>query len=188
MRRPLAALLVAVVIPMAASAQTLPIGAHVPQPPVGANSTANLLFTAMMSVARAAASNPQAASAAALNYSIALQRYGSGDLNGAQSSAIRAMIEANTPQQTAIPTIVPLVPGEHPRVFAYPASSFAQIDADAFVAQARGAVAACTTAHHPQAKRAATLLDAAQHDDEMGQLFNAKVDAKSAIDLCAGPH
>jgi hypothetical protein len=187
MRRPLAALLVAVVIPTVASAQTLPIGAHVPQPQVGSSSTANLLFTTMMSIARAAASNPQAASSAALNYSIALQRYGSGDLNGAQSSAIRAMIEANTPQQTSIPTIAPLVPGEHPRVFAYPASSLAQIDADAFVAQARGAVAACT-AHRPGATRASALLDAAQREDAMGQLFNAKVDAKSAIDLCAGPH
>jgi hypothetical protein len=155
---------------------------------VGTSSTANLLFTTMMSIARAAASNPQAASAAALNYSVALQRYGSGDLNGAQSSAIRAMIEANTPQQTTIPTIVPFVPGEHSRVFAYPASSLAQIDTDAFVAQARGAVAACATAHRPDAKRASALLDAAQRDDAMGQLFNAKVDAKSAIDLCAGPH
>ncbi|HTW83116.1 MAG TPA: hypothetical protein VMD91_03480 [Candidatus Sulfotelmatobacter sp.] len=184
MRRPVAALLLALAMPAVAGAQ-VPIGPRVPQPQPGTNSTATLLFNAMMSIARAAATNPQAASAATLNYSVALQRYGSGDLNGAQASAIRAMIQANTPQTTAIPTIAPLVPNEHPRVDTYPANSMAQIDADAMVAQARGAVAACTAKRSPDTRRANDLLANAQKEDLAGLWLNAKMDAKAAIDLCA---
>jgi hypothetical protein len=184
MRRLLLSLLLGAATTAVATAQ-VPTGVRVPTPPGATNSTASLLFNAMMSVARAAATNPQAATTAALNYSVALQRYGAGDLNGAQSSAIRAMIEANTPQTTTIPTIAPLVPGEHPRIDTYPADSLAEIDADAFVARARGVVAACTTQHLPAARRAAVLLADAQTDDAAGRWFNAKVDAASAIDLCA---
>jgi hypothetical protein len=169
---------------VAATAQTPP-GARAPVPLPGTTMTSTLLFNAMLAVARAAATNPQAASGAALEYSVALQRYGSGDFNGAQSSAIRAMIQADTPQTTTIPTIAPLVPGEHPRVDTYPANSLAEIDADAFVAEARGAVAACTAHHAPVAGRAAALLADAQRENDAGRWFNAKVDAHSAIDLCA---
>jgi hypothetical protein len=183
-RRLLLAVLLGAATTTVATAQ-VPTGVRVPTPPVGTSSTATLLFNAMMSVARAAATNPQAATAAALNYSVALQRYGAGDLNGAQASAIRAMVEANTPQTTTIPTIAPLVPGEHPRIDTYPADSLAEIDADASVARARGVVAACAAQRLPGARRAATLLADAQTEDAAGRWLNAKVDAASAIDLCA---
>ena len=92
MRRLLLALVLAVATTAAASAQsTVPIGT----PPAPGTPTTNLILDAMLATARAASINPSAAQAASLHTSAALQRYNMGDINGARSAAIQALIEAN---------------------------------------------------------------------------------------------
>ena len=100
MKRLLLALVLAAATSGTAFAQTVPP----PGPPPG-RPTANLILDAMLATARAASVNPGAAQSASLNTSVAIQRYNMGDVNGARSAAIQALIEANRMPQTSIPVL-----------------------------------------------------------------------------------
>jgi len=153
-----------------------------PQP--GANPTANLLFDAMLAVARAAATNPAAAQSAALSYQHAVQSYNLGDLQRAHSQAIQALIDANRQQPHPIPTLMPQIVQPVPRQTLIPAASLLQIDTDAWVAQARGALTRC-----PSSELAAAQAHVANAEraDRTGSFPQARTEARAAVDLCATP-
>ena len=167
-------------------AQTI-VPAGVPPSP-GSNATAGLIFDAMLATARAAATNPQAVPAAQLNTNAAIQRYNLGDLNGARSAAIQALIEANRAQPNPIPVLQSTIPQTsflQTRPFPLPGGSIAAIDAAAFVAQARGAVMTCQASRDPNTAAALAGLAAAERDAKAGRYLSVRTQARAAVDLCA---
>ncbi len=180
------ALALALALGADASAQVTGPLPNPPQP--GANQTSNLIFDAMMAVARAAATNPQGAQSAAMSYTQAVNSYNMGDVNRARTAAIQALMSANQPQHpTAIATIQPFTPttAYQSNPFPLAGGSVAQVDADAFVAQARGAVQACVATRAPTTALAQQRLAAAEREDKAGRYQDVRVDAKAAVDLCA---
>ena len=167
-----------------AFAQTVPVG--VPPPP--GRPTANLILDAMMATARAASVNPTAAQSASLNTSAAIQRYNMGDVNGARSAAIQALIEANRIPATTVPVLQSTIPQTsylQTQPFPIAGGSVAALDANAFVAQARGAVAACQSRSSPNTAAASQQLAAAERDAKAGRYQNVRTEARAAVDLCA---
>jgi hypothetical protein len=168
----------------AAFAQTVPPGT----PPAPGTPTANLVLDAMLAAARAASVNPGAAQAASLNASAAIQRYNMGDQNGARAAAIQALIEANRIPYTAIPLLrstIPQTSALQTQPFPIAGGSIAAIDANAFVAQARGAVAACTSRGSPNTVAATQHLNAALGAEKAGRYQTVTTEARAAVDLCA---
>ena len=184
MTRLLLSLAMAAAMGGSALAQTVPIGT----PPAPGRPTANLVLDAMLATARAAAANPSAAQNAQFNTSVAIQRYNMGDVNGARSAAIQALIEANRLPQTQIPVLRSTIPQtSYLQLGAFPIAggSVAALDADAFVAQARGAVAACAQQRSPNTGAATQHLTNATNDEKAGKYQNVRAEAKTAVDLCA---
>ncbi len=64
--------------------------------------------------------------------------------------------------------------------------SVAQVDAAAFVAQARGAVAACESRNSANTPAASADLAAAQRDLKAAQYLKVRDEARAAVNLCAG--
>ncbi|HZX67645.1 MAG TPA: hypothetical protein VFE70_02120 [Candidatus Elarobacter sp.] len=186
MNRLLLAVALALATTTAAFAQaTTPIG----KPPPPGRPTANLVLDAMMATARAAATNPAAAQAASLNTSAAIERYNMGDLNGARAAAIQALIEANRAQPgTTIPILqstIPQTSALQTQPFPLAGGSVGAIDAHAFVAQARGAVAACASRNSANTAAATQHLTSAQRDEQAGHYLDVITEARAAVDLCA---
>ncbi len=184
MKRVLVTLLLAGATCAPALAQTVPPGT----PPAPGTPTANLVLDAMLATARAASINPAAAQSASLSANAAVQRYTMHDNNGARAAAIQALIEANRLPQTAIPVLVSTIPQTsalQTRPFPLAGGSVAALDAGAFVAQARGALAACEARSSPNTAAAAQRLGAAQRDEKAGRYQNARSEARAAVDLCA---
>jgi hypothetical protein len=189
------AIILAIILTLATStsalAQTVPPGTPLnmaPQP--GSSQTANLLFEAMMAVAHSAATNPAASQAASMSYQQALQSFNTGNVQGANQQAISALNQANAAQPTQIPVLKSTIPQTsmvQTSPFPIAAGTAAQVDADAFVAQARGAVQACTAAKSPNTGAAASNLAAAQSDAAAGRYMNVRVEARAAVNLCATP-
>ena len=183
MKRLLLTLALAGATTAGAFAQTVPP----PGPPPGAP-TANLILDAMMATARAASVNPGAAQSASLNTSVAIQRYNAGDVNGARSAAIQALIEANRLPQTNITVLRSTIPQTsylQTQPFPIAGGSVAAIDANAFVAQARGALAACQARGSPNTSAASQRLAAAERDAKAGRYQDVRTEARAAVDLCA---
>jgi hypothetical protein len=177
-------LALAVATTAAAFAQTVPAAT----PPVPGQPTANLILDAMLATARAASVNPSAAQSASLNTSVAIQRYNAGDVNGARSAAIQALIEANRLPQTTITVLKSTIPQTsylQTQPFPIAGGSVAAIDANAFVAQARGALAACRAQSSPNTAAAAQRLAAAESDAKAGRYQDVRAEARAAVDLCA---
>jgi hypothetical protein len=184
MKRLLLTLALAGATTAGAFAQTVPAG--IPPPP--GRPTANLILDAMLATARAASVNPAAAQSASLNTNAAIQRYNMGDVNGARSAAIQALIEANRMPQTQIPVLKSTIPQTsylQTNPFPIAGGSVAALDANAFVAQARGAVAACQSRSSPNTAAASQQLTAAERDAAAGRYQNVRTEARAAVDLCA---
>lgn len=169
-----------------ALAQTAPPPPNMPPPP--GTPTTNLILDAMLATARAASVNPTAAQSAQVNANAAVQRYNMGDIQGARAAAIQALIEANRLPQTNIPVLVSTIPQTSylkTNPFPIAGGSVALIDADAFVAQARGAVAACAQLRSPNTGAATQHLNNAIGDEKAGKYQDVRTEAKAAVDLCA---
>lgn len=167
-----------------AFAQTVPPGT----PPAPGTPTANLVLDAMLATARAASLNPAAAQSASLNANAAIQRYNMHDDNGARAAAIQALIEANRLPQTTIPVLrstIPQTSALQTQPFPIAGGSVAALDASAFIAQARGALAACQARSSPNTSAAAQRLAAAQRDEKAGRYQDVRSEARAAVDLCA---
>lgn len=186
MTRALAAALLFAASAAAAGAQVT--GPLPNPPPYGSTATANLLFESMLAVSRAAQRDPQNAQAAALNYQQAVQQYRSGNIEGARASALQALMNANRPVPQPLATIAAPAPtsyGALGPLTAVNGGNLAAIDTAAFVAQARGAVAACVTAADPHAVRAQSALAQAVEAQRANRYEQARSAAKTAVDLCA---
>jgi hypothetical protein len=184
MKRIVLALALAGATTASALAQTVPAG----PPPVPGRPTANLILDAMLATARAASVNPGAAQSASLNTSVAIQRYNAGDVNGARSAAIQALIEANRLPQTTITVLKSTIPQTsylQTQPFPIAGASVAALDANAFVAQARGALAACQSRNSPNTAAASQRLATAERDAKAGRYQDVRVEARAAVDLCA---
>ena len=184
MKRLLLALVLAGATTAGAFAQTVPAGT----PPAPGTPTANLVLDAMLAAARAASVNPNAAQSASLNSNAAIQRYNMGDINGARAAAIQALIEANRVPYTSNPVLQSTIPQTsylQTRPFPIAGGSVAAVDANAFVAQARGAVAACTTVNSANTAAATQQLTAAERDAKAGRYQDVRTEARAAVDLCA---
>ena len=184
MKRLLLALALTIGTVSGAFAQTLPAGT----PPAPGTPTANLVLDAMLASARAASVNPTAAQSASLNAAAAVQRYNMRDYNGARSAAIQALIEANRLPQTPIPVLrstIPQTSALQTQPFLLPGGSVAAIDANAFVAQARGAVMACAQRSSPNTGAATEHLNAAIAGEKAGRYETVGTEARAAVDLCA---
>jgi hypothetical protein len=182
MKRLLLTLALAAATTATAFAQTVP-----PAPPPG-QPTANLILDAMLATARAASVNPGASQSASLNTSVAIQRYNAGDVNGARSAAIQALIEANRLPQTTITVLQSTIPQTsylQTQPFPIAGGSVAAIDANAFVAQARGALTACQSRNSPNTAAASQRLASAERDAKAGRYQDVRVEARAAVDLCA---
>ena len=156
--------------------------------PAPGQPTPNLILDAMLATARAASVNPGAAQSASLNTSVAIQRYNAGDVNGARSAAIQALIEANRLPQTTIAVLQSTIPQTsylQTQAFPIAGASVAAIDANAFVAQARGALAACQSRNASNTAVASQRLMAAERDAKAGRYQDVRAEARAAVDLCA---
>jgi len=185
MKRTLLALAFAFLTASPAAAQTLPIGT----PPAPGRPTSDLVLQAMLATARAAAANAANAQAASLSTSAAIQHYRMGDVAGARSAAIQALIQANAPPPAPIRVLQSTIPQAsylQTQPFPIPGGSVGAVDANAFVAQARGAVAACASRNSANTPAASAQLAAAQRDLKAAQYQKVTAEARAAVNLCAG--
>jgi hypothetical protein len=167
----------------AASAQVT--GPLTPAPPQ-TGVTSRLLFNAMLSTAQAAASNPTAAQAARVNYEAAAAQFRMGNPAAARASAMAALgaAAAAAPVASPIQPMKPYVAPGVPQSVVVP-GTIASINADAFVAAARGSVNNCVAAKSPNAPLAQQRLAAAERDNAAGQYGKVVASAQSIVDLCA---
>jgi hypothetical protein len=132
-----AVLAASLLLSTAASAQV-----PLPAPPPPGNPISSTLFDAMLSIARAAQTNPVGAQSAGLSYNAAIQQFNNGDFARAQASAVTALSQA-----AAVPLPAPsLVPAPIPQQSYYQMpllSDSNQADAESYVALARRAMLSC---------------------------------------------
>jgi hypothetical protein len=198
MKRALATLAFATLLCARVGAQTAPHPAPppppilvLPHPPPPTNQTNTLIFNAMLAIARAAQTNPSAAQAAQYPYFQAIQKLNANDLVGAREAAVQALSiagqagEGPTPLATIAPFITSVPEPPHAPLFGLNAPS---IDADAFLALARGSLRACAAANSPALPAAQIKYALAEKDAKAGNISAVRADAKAAIDLCAITH
>ena len=178
-----AVLVAALTLAAGASAQvpSLPL----PTPPAGSNAASSTIFDAMLSIARAAGTNPAAAQQAAFSYNAAIQQYNAGDLARARSSALMAISQTGGPpmaQATAMPP--PPIPQQvympMPNVV-----SADQADAEGWVALARRAQNTCGAPGAQPPALAQQQYAAAVNDLVAQKLDAAKSSSQVTIDQCA---
>jgi hypothetical protein len=126
----------ALTLAAAASAQQLPT------PPPGTDPASSAIFDALLSIERAEGSNPAAVQPATLSYNAAIQQYASGNLTGAQFSALTAISQTGGVPLPAPSLNPPAIP-EPPFVTMPQVLNPNQADAEAYVGLARRAVALC---------------------------------------------
>lgn len=178
--------------PALAQVQRAPVPVTLPHPPPITNAAGGALFDAMLAISRAQQTNPQAAQTASFQYVKAIQQYRSGNLGAARTSALEALSTASQPQPGSVaPAPSPAaarvpapaqIPGTRGGLYGADAPA---IDADSFLALARGTIDQCAVRHD-------TSLPAAQrHYAQAARAFAARnwettrIEAKAAIDGCA---
>ncbi len=138
----------------------------------------------MSAAARAAATNPTAAQTANLEANAAIERYRMHDFAGARSAALQALIDANQPAAPALRPLQPIAPrsayapahSPYVQTGAPPLNlaGIAEVDADGFIAQARGSLQACRQEHSPNTGAATAQLVSAARDYQAQRFTNAQ--------------
>jgi hypothetical protein len=173
-----------------------PLPAHVPivlshALPIVDTAT-GALYSAMLAIGRAQQINPNAAQTASFQYFHAVQQYESGNIAGARRSALEALstagqaqVEPIAPAALPAPALVP-APAQLPGLAGglYGADAPA-IDADAFLALARGVIDDCAARHDRRLAAARQQLAAAERDFAARDWQATRGTAKAAIDACA---
>jgi hypothetical protein len=181
-----------------AQVQVVPASAPVPillpQAPPITSSTGSTLYSAMLAIARAQQINPQAAQTASFQYVQAVQQFRSGNAAAANISALQALstaaqaqVQSSPPGPLATPPLVPApaqVPGLAGGLYGGDAPV---IDADSFLALARGTIDDCAARRDRRLAAAQQHYAQAQQDFARGNWQATRVDAKAAIDACAKP-
>jgi hypothetical protein len=165
-----------------------------PQAPPLGTPAGNTLYAALMAIARAQAVDPLAAQTASFQYTKAIQQYRSGDFAGANRTAVQALSTAGGAQ------VRPVEPaaGPVPALTAQPAqrpglegglygADAAVIDADSFLALARGTIDDCAARHDRRVGAARNAYARAAADFAQHNWQATRMDAKAAIDACAKP-
>jgi len=184
-----------------AAAQTAPVVVHarptvpmvLPQAPPPLGGTSSTLFAAQLAIARAQAIDPHAAQTAAFAYTKAVQQYRSGNFAGANVSALQALSTASQaqvrpsdpaplPTPALFPTPGAQLPGSGGGLYGGDAPA---IDADSFLALARGTLDACAARHDRRLAAAQADYARAEQDFALRNWQATRVDAKAAIDACA---
>ncbi len=171
---------------------TAPVPIVLPRPPAAVNGTATALLDAMLAIGRAQQNNPQAAQTAAFQYVQAVQQYRIGNIAGANASALQALSIAGA---AAVPRVAPAAPatpnaGEAAAQLPGTAGGLyggdaPAIDADSFLALARGLLGDCAARHDRRLAGAQRHLAQAQQDYTARDWQATRRDAKAAIDACA---
>jgi hypothetical protein len=133
---PAAIVMAALTLVAAASAQQLPA------PPSGTDAASTAIFDALLSIERAQGSNPNAVGPATLSYNAAIQQYATGNLTGAQYSALTAISQTGGVPLPAPSLNPPAIPEpafvQMPQVL-----NTNQADAEAYMGLARRAITLC---------------------------------------------
>jgi hypothetical protein len=191
----LASVMALVLTPPVAQAQRAPVPVSLPPPPPVTNQTSSLLFDANLAIGRAQQTNPQAAQSASFQYVKAVQQYRSGNSFGARATAVQAL---STASQAALPAAAPApavppallapapaqVPGTQGGLYGADAPA---IDADSFLALARGIIDDCAARHARNLAAAQRYYAQAAREFAARNWQGTRFDAKTAIDLCAKP-
>jgi hypothetical protein len=191
----LASVLALGLTPALAQAQRTSVPVSLPPPPAVTNQTSSMLFDANLAISRAQQANPQAAQSASFQYVKAVQQYRSGDTLSARATAVQALSAAS---QAAIPAaasaaavppalLAPApaqVPGTQGGLYGADAPA---IDADSFLALARGIIADCAARHDRNLAAAQRYYAQAAREFAARAWQGTRIDAKTAIDLCAQP-
>jgi hypothetical protein len=171
-----------------------PVPILLPQAPPITSSTGSTLYSAMLAIARAQQINPQAAQTASFQYVQAVQQFRSGNTAAANISALQALstaaqaqVQSSPPAPLPTPPLVPApaqVPGLAGGLYGGDAPV---IDADSFLALARGTIDDCAARRDRRLAAAQQHYAQAQQDFARGNWQATRVDAKAAIDACAKP-
>jgi hypothetical protein len=84
-----------------------------------------------------------------------------------------------------LPSTIPQTSYLRTQPFPVAGASVAALDANAFVAQARGALMACQARSSPNTGAATQRLAAAERDAKAGRYQDVRVEARAVVDLCA---
>jgi hypothetical protein len=185
-----------------AAAQVAPAPAHpgagsvpivLPHAPLPLSGTSSTLFAAQLAIARAQAIDPHAAQTAAFAYTTAVQQFRSGNFAAARISALQALstasqaqVRLSQPAPPPLPAIAPATAPQKPGLGGglYGADAPA-IDADSFLALARGTLDSCAARHDHRLAAAQAEFARAEQDFAQRNWQATRVDAKAAIDACA---
>jgi hypothetical protein len=184
-----------------AAAQVAPAPAHaavvsapivLPHAPPPVNTTGSTLFAAALAIARAQQISPQAAQTASFSYVKAVQQYRSGNFSAANASALQALSTASQAQVQTVapaplpnPALVPATPQKPGLAGGLYGADAAVIDADSFLALARGTLDDCAARHNRRLAGAQADYKRAEQDFALRNWQATRVDAKAAIDACA---
>jgi hypothetical protein len=190
-RLPAAVLVVlGLVAPRPAAAAPVPI--VLPHAPPPLTSVGSSLYAARLAIARAQGVNPQAAQTASFQYVKAVQQYRSGNLAGADitarqalSTAAQAQVPMSAPAAVPAPALVPAPPQQPGLAGGLYGADAAAIDADSFLALARGTLDDCTARHDRRLAGAQADYARAEQDFARRNWQATRADAKAAIDACA---
>jgi hypothetical protein len=172
--------------PPAAPLNLAPI--PLPLPPNSAAIQRQALLSALLAIAQAQRVDPGAAQTAAFAYRSALSQYGAGDRAAADRSLLRAISIASQAQVAPVaepapqPSTGPTAGGAGVALYGAAAG---EVDADSFLALARGTTADCIARHDRRAGTARAALARAERDFAATDWQATRVDAKAAIDACA---
>jgi hypothetical protein len=162
---------------------------HAP-PPLGGTSSA--LFAAQLAIARAQAIDPHAAQNASFAYAVAVRQYRSGNFAGARISALQALstasqvqVQPSVPAPVPAPALVPAAPQKPGLGGGLYGADAPVIDADSFLALARGTLDACSARHDRRFAAAQAHYARAEQDFALGNWEATRVDTRAAIDACA---
>jgi hypothetical protein len=179
---PMAAAVLAVALTLANAASAAP--GPLPAPPADSGPTANTIFDAMLSIARAAGSNPAAAQQATFNYDAAIQQFNARDFERARMSALTAIGQTAVPPLPAPSIVAPPIP--QPSFYTMPMVANADAaDAESYVALARRSTTQCGAPNAAPAAAVQQQFTAAIAALVARNYGRAEADSQSVVDQCS---
>jgi hypothetical protein len=169
----------------------MPVPIVVPPAPLLGTPAGGNLHAALLAIARAQSIDPIAAQTASFQYVKAVQQLRSGDVAGADRTALEAL---STASQAQVAPLAPALAATGGLTAAAPqrpglggglyGADAPIIDAESFVALARGAIDECGARHDRRVAAARAAYARAQRDFANRDWQATRADAKAAIDAC----
>lgn len=171
--------------PVASGARTPLSPLMVDAPPIAGDDGAGALFDAMIAIARAKATYPAGASAAAAQYATALQQYYAGDRNGAYANALQAISRTSHqpyPEPYAWTSPSPTVAATWPLPELV---DVAQAQAESLLGLGRRALIACGASDPALLQALRQRYSAAVAENLRHEYTQVEADAQTIVDACA---